>query len=249
MFRHIAADRRQGEIRELAGVTIASAGSSFQMFNAAFFNSMVVDQGDLERRIALAQVLFSARGMDWSLWVCEELLTDALRKRLARSCEQAGLHMSAEMPAMVTEQLLGTMGECCELEIRPVRTMASLREFCQIGASCFRVPLKWFHEIFDDAGRFASKAMAGWVGYYKGKAVCTVATVSSDEVIGVYNLATSMPFRERGFGEAMLRYAVRETFLAAGEKPLVLQSTQLGLRLYERLGFRKVGRILVFPSR
>ena len=29
----------------------------------------------------------------------------------------------------------------------PVATVASLREFCQIGASCFRVPLKWFQEI------------------------------------------------------------------------------------------------------
>ena len=91
--------------------------------------------------------------------------------------------------------------------------------------------------------------MTGWVGYYKGKAVCTVATVRSQDVVGVYNLATSMAFRQRGFGEAMLRYAVRETFSLAGEKPLVLQSTQLGLRMYERLGFRKVGRILVFPSR
>ena len=35
-FRAIAASRPPGEVRELRGVSIASAGVAFQMFNAAF---------------------------------------------------------------------------------------------------------------------------------------------------------------------------------------------------------------------
>lgn len=254
MFRHLAAGRLHGETRELAGITIASAGSEFQMFNAAFFNSPVEDQVDLDRRIALAKVVFGARSLPWSLWVCEELLAEPLRKRLGRSCERAGLHLGSEMPAMAADRVAGagvtggaTNGG--ELEIRPVQATGPLNEFCRIGASCFRVPLPWFEEIFDSAGRLSGRTMAAWIGYYKGKAVSTVAAVESPDVIGIYNLATLTPFRERGFGEAMLRYAVCKKFAHGAEKPIVLQSTRQGLRLYERLGFRSVGRVLVFPSR
>src|SRR5256885_13055848 len=35
-FRIIAASRAVGELRELSGVSIASAGATFQMFNTAF---------------------------------------------------------------------------------------------------------------------------------------------------------------------------------------------------------------------
>ena len=248
MFRHLAMDRPRGEVRELAGLTVASVGSSFQMFNAAFFNSPVPDQVELERRIGLAKVLFGARGLDWSLWICEELVAEPLRRKLSRTCERAGLHLSSEMPAMVAEQLSGAASTLSGFEARRVENIATLRQFCSIGASCFSVPLRWFEEIFDDAQRFHG-ALTGWIGYYEGKAVSTVATVQSADTIGIYNLATTMPFRQRGFGEALMRYAVDQTFEINGRRPLVLQSTKQGLRLYQRLGFRSVGRILVFPSR
>ncbi len=248
MFRHVATGRPQGEVREFAGLTIASAGSAFQMFNAAFFNSPVTDQVDLERRIALAKALFGARGLDWSLWVCEELVAEPLRRKLSRTCERAGLHLSSEMPAMLAERLTGMGSESPGFEIRPVDSMATVRQFCRIGASCFSVPLEWFEEIFNGTARFEG-ALSGWVGYHEGKAVSTAATVDSGNAIGLYNLATERPYRERGFGEALMRYAIRQAITRAGDKPLVLQSTRQGLRLYQRLGFRNVGRILVFPSR
>ena len=247
MFRHVAKDRAHGEVRELTGLTVASVGSQFQMFNAAFLNSPVLDQTDLERRIALAKVLFSGRGLDWSLWVCEEFVAEPLRKKLAKTCKRAGLHLSSEMPAMVADELPPSSVGNGDLEIRPVNNLATLREFCNIGSSCFSVPLDWFEEIFNDTGRFHGP-LSGWIGYYEGKPVSSVATVESGEVVGIYNLATRMAYRERGFGETLMRYAITETFTKAGKKPLVLQSTRQGLRLYQRLGFRSVGRILVFPS-
>ena len=110
------------------------------------------------------------------------------------------------------------------------------------------MPLVWFDEIFDHAGRLKGD-MRAWVGYYQNIPVCTVATVESADVTGLYNLATLNQFRERGFAEAMFHHALRETWGSGPTKPVVLQSTRQGLRMYERLGFRSVGRILVFPSR
>ena len=62
-FRAIAASRAPGEIRELRGVSIASAGVTFQMFNSAFLSAPVANEAELARRIMLPSVHFDARGL------------------------------------------------------------------------------------------------------------------------------------------------------------------------------------------
>ncbi len=247
MFRCLASGRARGEVTELPGLTIAAVGTAFQMFNTAFFSSPVLDRADLEERLARAAATFRRRKLSWSLWVCEELVALELRRRLARICERARLYPGPEMPAMAAGKLAGQALELPGWRIERVSGQAALAEFCRIGAGCFRVPPKWFGEIYDTPERL-STPVRGWVGYAGGQAVATAATVDSRDAIGLYNLATAEAFRRRGFGEAMSRHAVAETWGETGAKPVVLQATRQGLGLYERLGFQKVGRILVFPS-
>ena len=49
-FRLLASSQPAGEVREAGGVTIASAGVTFQMFNAAFLSSPVESDRELEDR-------------------------------------------------------------------------------------------------------------------------------------------------------------------------------------------------------
>jgi|GEM_PF-777727 len=252
MFRTLAAHRPHGQVSELEGLTIAAAGTEFQMFNAAFFNSPVDDRADLERRIALAALTFKARKLPWSLWVCEELVAPELRRLLTRMCERARLYLTSEMPAMIAPHFprkpAQSMLSIEALHIEPVHNPATLRGFNQVGASVFRIPPPWFDEIYDNTARITG-TMQAWVGYHQGKPVTTAATVISQGSVGLYNLATLAPSRQRGFGQAMFQHAIEQAFLGTGPQPVVLQSTRSGLRLYERMGFETVGRILVFPSR
>jgi hypothetical protein len=62
-FRALAFDRPAGDIREIAGISIASSGAEFQMFNAAFLSGPVGSVDEMERRIVAAQVHFRARGL------------------------------------------------------------------------------------------------------------------------------------------------------------------------------------------
>ena len=57
-FRVIAASRPPGEIRELRGVSIAAAGVTFQMFNAAFLSGPVANEAELSQRIMLPALHF-----------------------------------------------------------------------------------------------------------------------------------------------------------------------------------------------
>lgn len=248
MFRVLASRREAGEVRELPGISIASLGSSFQMFNAAFLSSPVVDETDLLRRIGLAGVQMAARGLPWAFWLCEEWLPFSLRRRAIRILDRQGLALASEMPGMVAEALRPAKREPAALRIVAVNRESYRQSFCQIGAVCFHVPLMWFEEIFDEQ-MGSREECACWVGIYDGQPVATAATVVHAGVIGVYNVATLPEFRERGFGEAIMRHATAAAKEKSGLERTILQATRQGLHLYERMGYHSVTRFLVFTSR
>jgi ribosomal protein S18 acetylase RimI-like enzyme len=66
--------------------------------------------------------------------------------------------------------------------------------------------------------------------------------------MGVYNVATIPGQQRRGYGEAVMRYALAETRREHGLERSILQSTPAGYRLYERMGYRQITRVSVYAS-
>lgn len=246
-FRVLALARPRGESLELDGVSIASPGVAFQMFNAAFLNRPVESPAELRDRLWIAGKHFADRGLPWSFWCCDSWLSEAARRRLVRVCEDAGLRLASEMPGMETDRLEPPQNVLPRLDIREVKGPgAELRDFRHIGSSCFRVPEDWFSEVFD--GNQERRAFSCQVGYLDGQAVGTAATVVHEGVVGIYNVATLPQHRGRRIGEVMTREAAQRGLNQCPGAPVVLQSTSLGLSLYEQLGFRAVTRVIAFNS-
>lgn len=246
-FRVLAEGRPRGDVLELPGVSIASLGVSFQMFNAAFFSEPVETQTTLEERMRTAKAHFDARSLAWSFWICEDWLDSGLRRRLSRTCESFGLRLSAEMPGMVADRMKPPAHPMPEIEVRRVEAGAVLNDFRAIGSTCFHVPIAWFSEVFDEQVA-ARGTFVCWVGYRDGTPVATAASVRSNGAIGIYNVATAPEYRRRGYGEAITRYAIDASVRESGAGRLVLQSTSQGHGIYDRMGFRPVTRLLVYNS-
>ncbi|MGA2770936.1 MAG: GNAT family N-acetyltransferase [Bryobacteraceae bacterium] len=245
-FRAVAASRAPGEIRELRGVSIASAGVAFQMFNTAFLSAPVPNEAELARRIMLPSVHFDARGLEWAYWVCEDWLEARARRRSRQIFERHGLRHSVDLPGMVAERILPPVKPLPKLEIRRVGDAATRDAFCAIGSVCFHVPLPWFREVFDND--VVWERFIGWVGYVDEEPVSTAATVMGGGAIGVYNVATMPEHQKRGYGETVMRHAVAEAQRRHGIEQTILQSTPAGHRLYERMGFRTVTSVAVYAS-
>jgi ribosomal protein S18 acetylase RimI-like enzyme len=245
-FRVIASARTGGELLELTGVSIASAGVTFQMFNSAFLSGPVASEAEMKQRIVRPNSHFNQRGLEWAYWVCLDWLDETSRKRSRRLFEARDLRLSTELPGMLAEHLLPPANPLPRMEIRRVHDAAESAAFCQIGSTCFHVPIPWFQEVFDNDrvwDRFAS-----YVGYYEGEPVSTAAIVLGGGAIGVYNVATLPGSQRRGFGEAVMRHALAEARKEHATERLVLQSTPAGMRLYERMGFRTVTKVAVYSS-
>jgi ribosomal protein S18 acetylase RimI-like enzyme len=245
-FRVIASSRKAGEIRELRGVSIAAAGVTFQMFNAAFISEPVLTETELAQRILLASMHFNARGLEWAYWVCEGWLEGRTRKRSRHVFERLGLHHSVDLPGMVAERVLPPERPLAEIEVRRVAPGATCEAFCSIGSVCFHVPLSWFHEVFES--RSVWEDFSAYVGYVDDEPVSTTALVMGGSAVGVYNVATLPGHQRRGYGEAVMRHALHDARLRTGVERTILQSTPAGLRLYERMGFRTVTSVAVYSA-
>ncbi len=251
-FRILAEGRPRADIAELNGVSIASLGAAFQMFNAAFLNSPVAGLSEMEGRLECARQWFASRGLSWAFWICEDWLARPVRRALVDACERFGMRAAAEMPGMVADSLrepkrssFVSRGNSA-LEIRQAECSRSMDDFRAIGAVCFHVPQIWFNEVFNDT--MPSRDFTCWVGYRDGRPVATSATVVSDGVIGLYNVATLPDQQGKGYGETITRHAVNAAERKSGLRRVILQSTSQGERLYKRLGFREVSRVVVFNS-
>jgi GNAT superfamily N-acetyltransferase len=229
-------------------VTIASLGVAFQMFNAAFLNAPVYTTKELENRLDLAHARFEAQGLNWAFWFCQDWLDRPVQRRLTQICNAYGLRISSELPGMTARDLTTQRRVLPALEFRRAAGASTLTDFRTVGGACFHVPPHWFAEVFNDQVGETCPEFRCWVGYLGGLPVTTAASLVSDGVIGLYNIATVPAYRGRGIAEAMTRHVVQITRDEVGPLPLILQATSLGMRMYNRLGFRETTRILVFNS-
>ena len=119
-FRVIAASRKAGELRELPGVSIASAGVTFQMFNAAFLSAPVSTEAELSQRVLLPSMHFNTRGLEWAYWICEDLMEPKAQRRSRQVLERHGLRHSVSLPGMVAECVLPPRKPLPSIEMRRV---------------------------------------------------------------------------------------------------------------------------------
>jgi ribosomal protein S18 acetylase RimI-like enzyme len=245
-FRVVAAGRPAGEVRELPGVSIAAAGVTFQMFNAAFLSAPVLTEGELEQRIHLSASHFQVRGLEWAYWVCEDWMESRTRRKSRQVFERRGLRHAVELPGMVADRIAPPVKPLPAVTVRRVGDAATRNDFCAIGSVCFHVPINWFREVFDNGAVF--DRFAAYVGYWNQVPVSTTAIVMGGGAVGVYNVATLPEHQRRGYGEAVMRHAVANAQKEHGIERSILQSTPAGQRLYERMGYRTVTRVSVYAS-
>jgi GNAT superfamily N-acetyltransferase len=245
-FRVIARSRGPGELRELPGVSVASAGVTFQMFNAAFLSGPVATDAQLAQRITVPEVHFNARGMEWAYWVCEDWIEPRARGRSRRLFERHGLRHSVDLPGMVAERILPPVKPLPAIDVRRVDGGTVRDAFCDIGSTCFHVPLSWFREVFDHDSVW--DGFGSYVGYVDSEPVSTTAVVLGAGVLGVYNVATLPGHQRKGYGEAVMRYAVADARRRLGTEWTILQSTPAGHHLYERMGFQTITRVGVYST-
>lgn len=248
LFRHFAGSRAEGEVREMPGVSLASCGATFHLFNAAFFSEPVpAAPGELERRIFTASVHYGVRGLRWAFWVNEDKLDAGLRRKSQGIFHGQGLGLASRMPAMMAARLTPPVRPLPALEVRQVGDAQTRLAFCHIVAASFRIPFAWCRELYEPEAPWGG-GFAGYIGYTDGAPVTAAAVMRAAGAAGLYCVGTLPGDERRGYAETIVRHALDAAWRTFGAGPAVLESTAAGLPLYLRMGFETVTHILVYSS-
>jgi GNAT superfamily N-acetyltransferase len=131
-------------------------------------------------------------------------------------------------------------------EIFQVEGEDMLRQWIHIASAGFGVPAEseevWF-EFFNYAA--CRTPFQTYLGLLNGEPVATSQLCLSAGVAGIYNVTTLPSARGRGAGTAMVMaplLAAREHGCRAG----ILQSSKMGYRVYQKLGFQDFGGLSVY---
>jgi GNAT superfamily N-acetyltransferase len=238
-----------GEIASLPGSVVMNSGLDYGVFNIAMLEGRVSRSGlSLEQRLAEMGHYFKSRTTRWSLWVCEDLLDQDVRRRARQVIGDFGLRAISHPPGMLAAELLPPVTALPRVEIEPVSEAALQRAFTEITSISFEIPFEIARAVYACDSAWQGE-YRGYVGLAEGRPVSIVALVRSGHTLGVYSLATHPNWRRQGYGEATMRAAIERATRETEAQQIVLQSTEAGYPLYKRMGFRDVTRFAVYLTK
>jgi GNAT superfamily N-acetyltransferase len=162
------------------------------------------------------------------------------QKELAAGIKQTELGA----PCMVAE--LSSMNESVMnktpdgFEIREIASQAELFDFKKVFVETYQIP-DWAGQAWVDASVKVGIGKTPWrmfVGYLNGEPVATNMLFNGGGVASVYAVATIPSAQGKGIGAAITLKPLLEARDKDGHKFAVLFSTEMGVRVYERIGFR-----------
>ena len=131
-------------------------------------------------------------------------------------------------------------------EIRAVTDEENLYQWTKTFVHGYGLSRDWEGPLLNLWKRFGFELpIRNYLGYLRGKPVSTSTIILGGGVAGVYCVATVPHARGKGLGAAITLQPLLE-FQRAGYRIGVLQSSEMGYRIYQRLGFRHLCQIEYF---
>lgn len=211
-----------------------ASGIDAASFNGAFTTQRVVDPDAV---VADAIEFMAEHSVPWLMWV-REGVDDAL---LAAG-RRAGLRDAGGPPGMVLDSIERLPARPGDLKVEIVSDASGLDIFHDVVARGFDMPLEIL-QGFVTIGMMADPSVVAVIGSVAGIAVSAAFACVSGATIGIYNVATPVEHRRRGYGEA-ITWAVIEAGAALGGEHAALQASELGAPVYRSMGFVDIGRYL-----
>lgn len=129
-----------------------------------------------------------------------------------------------------------------ELEIIEAHDDLEFREVAEIQIDAFGIAGGRAQDMWDS--RTLGSGMRFWLGRVEGRPVSTAAAYVSHGFVGIYAVGTLTSARGHGYGEALTWAAMR----ARPDLPGMLQASEMGRSVYERMGYETVASCSVWSS-
>ena len=193
---------------------------------------------DADARIRDALLPFRSRKLPMIWWAGPSSRPSCMGPRLAAH----GLVHADESPGMALD--LSTLDRGAPpppgLAVETVSTTAALERWRQVFQAGFEMPepvARFFFDALLSLGLGARLPVRHLLGSLRGEPAACCSMFLLAGVAGIYNVATVPDSRRRGCASAMVAALLRQA-RGEGYRVAILHSTEAGLPVYRRLGFR-----------
>jgi ribosomal protein S18 acetylase RimI-like enzyme len=134
------------------------------------------------------------------------------------------------------------------LAIEPVERAQQLQAWADVILVGFEVPVPFRDEMIErtqELGFGPDLPAQNYLGTLNGRPVAVSTVYYGAGVTGIYSVATLPEARGKGIGTAMTLKPLLEA-RQRGYRAAILQSSEMGLSVYEKIGFRENCRIDVY---
>jgi ribosomal protein S18 acetylase RimI-like enzyme len=230
----------QAEFYDSPSLTWLLTGTPFRGMNTVIRTRLTRDNADgiIEQTAAL----FKSKGVTSFTWWAEPGTqpTDLGDRLLAHSFTH-----TEESPGMAVDLLAlnEDIAAPSDLAIKRVGDARTLKQWDSTLISGFELPESSEGAFFDlYIGLGFDLPLRNYVGFLNGEPVATAELFLGAGVAGVYGVTTVPKARGQGIGAALTLAPLREA-RAMGYRIGILDSSEMGLGLYRRLGFKEYCKI------
>ena len=213
---------------ERDGVLLLSSGLPVGIFNPAFVWHVPDDATALVEEITEH---YRALALPYLLYFRDEHDRD---HHLYDAATAAGLTEHYRPPLMVMDPIVEAPTLPTGVEIVTVDE-SNLDDYLRVLAESFGMPVELGRVAFP-ASLLSVPSMTSFLALVDGEPASTSAASVTGDIGGVYNVATLPSFRGRGVGAATTWAAVAAG-ASAGAIRSILQASEAGRPVYERMGF------------
>ena len=202
-----------------------------------------LDTNDINARIDATLTRFKSRGVPMSWWTGPATRPTDLGKYL----EAHGLTHVEDYPGMAVDLLTLNVDLSVPpgLTIERVGDVEGLEKWIHPFTIGIGYPDYFAKIIFDSTAALGfglHLPMRHYVGLLKGEPVACSTLMLGSGVAGIYNVATVPEACRQGIGTTMTLAPLREA-RTLGYRVAILQSSQMGMGVYRRLGFKEYCKI------
>jgi predicted GNAT family acetyltransferase len=216
------------------------------LFNAAFGGHYPVDQdSDADATVRETTAYFRTRQRSAMWWVSPTSQSPTFTSAIIRG----GWHHIGDIPGMILD--LQTLDEraasVAGLTIECVEDASSLREWISILGPANDIAPASIERLYtlESTRGFANDMFVRYLARSNGQSVAASAVYYHAGVAGIFAVATDQQVRGRGFGRAVTAAPLLDA-KRLGYKFSVLQASELGYPVYQRLGFEHRWTINLF---
>lgn len=217
-----------GVVHEVDGLAVCLTGVPDEPFNPT-----MVERTPNDPAAALAAAADRYRPSGLALGID---LEPTAHPGVRMAAERAGLRKVESRPGMALQIAdLRPASAPDDVEIRRVEDAGLLAKVTEADAAAFGADAALTRAFLPDAV-LDDPAQRVFAALVDGDVVGTGESSLADGVLGLFGIATIPAFRRRGIAGALTSFLIADR---AGDADLaVLQSSMLGFRVYEALGFR-----------